>query len=146
MPMTQLANTHLAHGMKFDYPAGWLVTEEQSGEDITLTAADEGVALWSVTIMPGRPDPMKVLKMALRAFEDEYNEVDVAETSEVLSGHDADGIDIDFECLELLNVASLRCFITEDSTFLIMYQTTSHELGEIEPIFEAINRSFRCDS
>jgi hypothetical protein len=144
--MTQLANSHLAHGMKFDYPAGWLVTEEHSGEDITLTAADEGVALWSVTVMPGRPDPKKVLKMALRAFEDEYNEVDVSEISDVFSGHEADGIDIDFECLELVNVASLRSFITNDSTFLIMYQTTSHELGELEPIFEAMNRSFRCDS
>jgi len=144
--MTQLANTHLAHGMKFDYPAGWLVTEERSGEDLTLTAADEGVALWSVTLMPGRPDPKKVLKMALQAFEDEYNEVDVSEVGEVLSGHAAEGIDIDFVCLELLNVASLRSFITEDSTFLIMYQTTGDELDELTPVFEAMNRSFRCDS
>jgi hypothetical protein len=144
--MIQLANTHLAHGLKFDYPAGWLVTEEHSGEDITLTAADEGVALWSVTLMPGRPDPKKVLKMALRAFEDEYHDVDVSVASEVLSGHEAEGIDIDFECLELLNVASLRSFVTQDSTFLIMFQTTGHELGELQPVFEAINRSFRCDS
>src|SRR4051812_33564461 len=72
IPMTQLANTHLAHGMKFDYPAGWLVTEERSGDDLTLTAADEGIAFWSVTLMPGRPDPKKVLKMALTAFEEAY--------------------------------------------------------------------------
>ena len=144
--MTQLANTHLAHGMKFDYPAGWLVTEEHSGEDLTLTAADEGVALWSVTLMPGRPDPKKVLKMALRAFEDEYNEVDIEEVKDVFSGHPAEGIDIDFESLELLNVASLRAFVTEDSTFLIMYQTTDDELNELEGVFEAMNRSFRCDS
>ena len=78
--MPQLANTHLAHGMKFDYPVGWLVTEEHSGEDITLTAADEGLALWSVTIMPGRPDPKKVLKMALRAFEDVEDALAMAET------------------------------------------------------------------
>ena len=144
--MTQLANTHLAHGLRFDYPAGWLVTEEHSGDDITLTAADEGVALWSVTLIPDRPDPKTVLKMALQAFQDEYNDVDVTEVSDVLSGHEADGIDIDFECLELLNVASFRAFTTEDSTFLIMFQTTSHELAELESVFEAMNRSFRCDS
>ncbi|HVJ87447.1 MAG TPA: hypothetical protein VM452_17440 [Caulifigura sp.] len=144
--MTQLANTHLAHGMKFDYPAGWLVTEERSGEDLTLTAADEGVAFWSVTLMPGRPDPKKVLKMALQAFEEAYQEVDISEVEDVLSGHPAEGIDIDFECLELLNQASLRSFVTEDSTFLIMYQTTDDEFPELEAVFEAINRSFRCDS
>lgn len=144
--MKQLANTHLAHGMKFDYPADWLVTEENSGEDLTLTASDEGVALWSVTLMPGRPDPKTVLKMALRAFQDEYTEVDVTEVTDVLAGHAAEGIDIDFECLELLNVASLRSFVTEDSTFLIMYQTSSDELDELESVFEAMNRSFRCDS
>lgn len=144
--MTQLANTHLAHGLKFDYPAGWLVTEERSGEDVTLTAGDEGIAFWSVTLMPGRPDPKKVLKMALQAFEEAYNDLDISEVSDVLSGHEAVGIDIDFECLELLNVASLRSFVTQDSTFLIMYQTTSDELDELESVFEAMNRSFRCDS
>jgi len=144
--MNQLANTHLAHGMKFDYPAGWLVTEEQSGEDLTLTCADEGVALWSVTLMPGRPDPQNVLKMALRAFEDEYTEVDVTEVSDVFSGYPAEGIDIDFECLELLNVASLRSFVTKDHTFLVMFQTTSDDLTELESVFEAMNRSFRLDS
>ncbi len=66
--MTRLANTHLAHGLRFDYPAGWLVTEEEAGDDLTLTASDEGVAQWSITLLRGRPDPKKVLKEALKAL------------------------------------------------------------------------------
>ncbi len=70
----------------------------------------------------------------------------MTEVESVLSGHPAVGIDIDFECLELLNVASLRAFVTQDCTFLIMYQATSHELEGLDETFEAMNRSFRCDS
>jgi hypothetical protein len=144
--MTSLANTHAAHGVRFNYPAGWLVTEQWAGSDVTLTASDEGVAQWSVTLLRDRPDPRHVLKQALTAFEEEYEDVDVTQVAAVLAGREAEGLDIDFECLELLNVASLRAFVTQDSTFLIMYQATSHELDSLELIFEAINQSFRCDS
>lgn len=142
--MTALANTHLGHGVRFNYPAGWLVTEEQSGDDVSLTAADEGAALWSITILPGRPDPKQVLQQALKAFEEEYADVDVVELPSELAGLPALGIDIDFECLELPVVASLRAFRTRDNTFLVLCQCSGDELGELEPVFEAMNGSLKC--
>ena len=113
--MTVLTNTYLAPGLRFDYPAGWLVTEERAGEDVMLTAFDDGVTQWSITILSGRPAPREVLNEALRAFREEYADVDLSEAASVLSGHEATGIDIDFVYLELPNVASLRAFVTANS-------------------------------
>lgn len=140
-----MSKTFTGSGVLFRYPDDWFLAEERGEDDFTITVSDGDTTQWSVTLMPGRPQPKEVLKQAIRAFKEEYSDLDVNESRLKLAGYAANAADLDFECFELLNAAFLRTFRTERFTVLVMYQATGHELDSLEPVFNDINASLSCD-
>lgn len=133
------------HGILFEIPDGWEVTEQASeGHDTTITVSD-GVAFWALTLMWERPEVERVLSEAKSAFEQEYDEMDAEPTREKISRRDAEGFDIEFVCLELINFVRLRSFRTGRFTAFMMAQMTDQEQSYYEPLFSDLTASLDVD-
>jgi len=137
--------TYQSSGIRFNYPDDWILTEQWQDDDLTVTVSDGETAQWSITLLTGLPDPAEVLSEAVRAFEEEYTDLDLAESRVVLADYEAVAADVDFECFELLNSAFVRAFQTSQFTALVLYQATDHELKALQPQFDSINASLVCD-
>ena len=133
------------HGILFEIPDGWEVSEQASeGHDTTITVSD-GVAFWALTLMWERPEVEHVLREAKSAFEEEYDEMDIEPAAEKISRRDAVGFDIDFVCLELINSVQLRSFRTGRFTAFLMAQTMDQERDYYDPIFNNLTTSLDVD-
>jgi hypothetical protein len=140
-----MSKTYSKPGLSFTYPEDWTLAEERGDVDSTISVSDGTTSLWSLTLMPGRPEPDDVMSESIKAFTEEYDDIELEEFETELAGHDALAIDFDFSCFELLNSAFLRCFQTETHTVLVMYQATDDEMEILGPVFEAINKSLKCE-
>ena len=139
-----MRNVYDSHGITFQYPADWVVTEQEQGDECLISVSGPGTSFWSVGLFRDRPHPDLVLETALAVFKDEYPDLDVYETEEELLGQQATGYDIEFFCLELVNTARLRAFLAEEFTVLVMCQADDTELETSTPLFEALSQSLTC--
>lgn len=131
-------------GLRFSYPSDWEVTEEQQPDGLSIVASSGGTAFCSFLLMPERPPLARVLKMALQAFRESYDEIDSEEIECRIDGREARGLDIDFYCLELLNAAWLRAFRTGRYTIFMMFQSGFDE-PDARAVFDAICASIDCN-
>ncbi|MFN0051570.1 MAG: hypothetical protein ACKV0T_05225 [Planctomycetales bacterium] len=138
-----MSQVYADFGIEFHYPDEWEVSEERQGEELAITAYSPQSAFWTVTLIDDRPDPERVIEAVVAAFEQEYDEIDIYPARDQLCDRPTAGRDIDFFCLELLNVARARCFRSERFTVLVLYQGTDSELAELEPLFEQISKSLQ---
>jgi hypothetical protein len=53
---------------------------------------------------------------------------------------------VEFVCLELVNSAFLRAFRLGESSALVLYQGTDHELEDTRPILEEISASLQWEA
>lgn len=134
-----------AHGVHFNYPADWGLQEQSQGNEHLITVSSPETSFWSLGLFFDSPSPEHVVQTVLRALEDDYPEIDIYESQDVLLDQPAVSRDVEFVCMELLNSAWIRAFQTPHFTALLMYQSTDHELEGAEPILEAITRSLECD-
>ncbi|MBX3442393.1 MAG: hypothetical protein KF774_08295 [Planctomyces sp.] len=141
-----MSKTYASAGIQFIYPEDWELTEERGRDELTVSVNDGGTAQWSITLLREQPDPRHVLDQAVQAFREEYDELDIDESTLDLADQPALAVDLDFACFELLNSAFLRAFSVPGRTVLVLYQMTDHELEFLEPIFEAINSSLKIES
>jgi len=133
-----------SHGVTFRYPDEWELSEQDTGEQISITVSSPQTAFWTVSIFPDRPDPADIVAAALDAFHDEYDELDDYPAKVRLCRSPTVARDIDFVCLELLNIAGVRAFRTRDFTVLVLFQLTEREREEIGPILDHITQSLAC--
>lgn len=134
-------------GFHFRHPANWVIEEERQEDELIVTVrpdGEDGTAFWSLTILLGRPAVQPTLRAVLRAFEDEYDELDAYPAEQPISGCRAVGRDLEFVCLELLNTARLRVFRTRDFTAVLLWQATDEELPECDPAFRLLTGSLQC--
>jgi hypothetical protein len=136
--------TYQSHGVKFRYPRDWELSEQQEGEQISITVSSPLTAFWTLTLFLDRPDPGDIVAAALDAFHEEYAELDDYPSKTRLCKRPTVARDIDFVCLELLNSASIRAFRARDFTVLVLFQFTEGERDETGPILERITRSLSC--
>lgn len=129
------------HGIRFHYPGEWEVSEQRDGQQVSITVASPHTSFWTVTLCADRPDPNDIVAAVLDAFEQEYDELDVYPTKARICRRAAVARDIDFVCLELLNVARVRAVRASRFTVMVLYQGTDSEFGEMEPLLEKITRS-----
>jgi hypothetical protein len=134
-----------SHGVCFRYPEMWELSEEHNDDEVTITVTSPETSFWSLTIMPERPRPEDVIESAVKAFQDEYEEVDVYPSEVELCHRTSVARDLEFVCLELLNSAFLRAFRTRRFSTLVYYQGTDQELEETRTILESISASLECD-
>jgi hypothetical protein len=129
------------HGVRFRYPAEWEVSEEREGSQVAITVSSPNTAFWMVTLLADRPDPEETVAAVLDTFEEEYDELDVYPVTARVCERGAVARDVDFVCLELLNMAFIRAFRTERFTVVVLYQGTDGDLEELQTLLEQITRS-----
>lgn len=136
---------YVNHGIRFQYPSGWEITEQMNDEETSITVQSEGTSFWTLVLIKSRPDPEEVLESVVEAFELDYEEVDVIVYVGSLSGFATMGRDLDFVCYDLVNSAVLRAFQTSEKTVLVLFQGTDHELVSTRSQLDAISASLKCD-
>ena len=132
-------------GLQFAYPSDWELAEEQTANGLSITVSSTGTAFCQFVLMPDRPAVATVLKSAVAAFDETYEDVDSEAVECTLAGRPARGFDVDFYCLELLNVAWLWAFRTGQYTVFILFQAGFDEPAARE-IFDAICASLDCNA
>ncbi len=132
-----------SHGVRFRYPGEWELSEQDEGEQISITVSSPQphAAFWTVSLFPRGPDPDDLVAAAVDAFREEYNELDDYPSKVRLCKRPTVARDVDFVCLELLNSAGIRAFRAPRFTVLVLFQFTEAERSEAEPILEQITRS-----
>lgn len=129
------------HGVRFRYPADWDVSEQRDGNQLSITVSSPHTSFWTVILLFDRPDPNDIVAAALDAFEEEYDELDVYPAKARVCRRATVARDIDFVCLELLNVARIRAFRTADFTVMVLYQGTDSEFDEMGALLEQMTTS-----
>lgn len=133
-------------GFQFRYPAGWIVEEERTEDQFTVSVfpdEEEGTTTWSVTLLFDRPAPKAALQAALSAFEEAYQDLDSYPAQEPISGRKTVGLDLEFICFELTNTAGIRVARTKSFTVLVLFQATDADLLEVRDQFRMLTGSLQ---
>ena len=69
------------HGIRFRYPGYWELTEQVDDEATSITVASPETSFWSISLFEDGPPPQEVLESAVEAFQEEYAEVDVYDST-----------------------------------------------------------------
>lgn len=136
--------TYQFHGVKFRYPREWEITEQQTDEQLSITVSSPLTAFWTLSLFPDCPEPEDVVDTVLEAFQEEYTEMDDYPSKERVGKRPTIARDIDFVCLDVLNLARVRAFRTGGFTALVLFQLTEAEQDETGPLLEMITRSLAC--
>lgn len=111
------------HGIRFEYPVLWEVEETADGDRASVTAqATEGLAYVLITTDTSRPAPAEMVAEAMRAMREEYPDVEVTPEVEPIDGHRAEGFDLEFFNLDLLNGCMIRAYRSAKRTILVFSQ------------------------
>ncbi|MFN9721322.1 MAG: hypothetical protein ACK58L_21700 [Planctomycetota bacterium] len=144
MNESEILTRYEAHGVRFDYPGYWEVSEEQDGADRLITVTADGTSFWALRIISECPRADEVIRSCIEAFEEEYEDVEVHEQkSAILANMPAVCREVNFSCFELLNSVSLTSVRSSEMTLLAWWQGTDHELEDVRPIFEQMTKSIR---
>jgi hypothetical protein len=131
------------HGITFEYPGYWEITEEVDGKDILITVSGETACFWALRILHECPRPDEVVNSCVEAFKEEYDDSEVTETGGMLAEMPAVCREVEFSCFELLNSVSLSSVRSSRMTLLAWWQGTDHELQSLRQILERITQSVR---
>ncbi len=145
-PDTAMEQCYTGLGLRFRYPSDWALSEELGELEANVTVSSPQTAFWSVTILRQRPQPRDVLRAAILAFEEEYDELDIVESEIEVAQQRVLAIEIDFVCLELTNTAFLCAFETARFTVLVVTQLNDVELEAYESLLEQITASLSCEA
>lgn len=132
------------HGIRFRYPAHWEISEGRSEDQIDVSVESPGTSYWTVTLFLRNPSPQQVIRTAVGAYREEYDELDAYPAEASLCHRRAVAQNLEFVSLELINSAFLRAFRTGRYTVLVMYQGTDHELEETRETLEEMSASLEC--
>ncbi|HEY3968420.1 MAG TPA: hypothetical protein VGM05_27985 [Planctomycetaceae bacterium] len=136
--------TYQAHGVRFRYPSNWELAEQHEEDQLSITVSSPTTAFWTLSLFSSCPEPEDVVQTVLDAFHEEYDEMDDYPSSTRIGKRPTVGRDIDFVCLDRLNVAAVRAFRTREFTAMVLLQMTEAERSDVEPILEKITRSLSC--
>lgn len=134
------------HGIRFEYPDDWILHEQSSPEELTLTVHSPDTSFWSLTLLFDRPDPQHVIDSVLETFREEYTEIDVYPSDARLNDQPTNACELDFVCHDLIGSAFLRAVAASDFTLLVLYQGADLELDDLQPLLEKVTRSLTWDS
>lgn len=140
-----MREVYAGHGITFEYPENWELTEQVQDDECLITVSGPGTSFWSVGLFRDRPHPEIVLETVIEAFEDDYPDLDKYPVEDEILGQPANGLDLEFFCLELVNTAAVRSFVARDFTVMLLWQSEDSELTQSKAIFESILNSFNCE-
>ncbi len=130
------------HGLRFEYPSGWELEENDHGEVMTVAVQDPGgLGFALITTDESCPDPADVADAALEAMREEYPDLEAAPAMETINDHCATGHDVEFFALDMTNGASIRCFRTPSRTVLAFGQWSDVGEADLPDLIRGVFRS-----
>ena len=134
------------HGVRFEYPDDWILHEESSPGEVSITVNSPETSFWSLTLLFDRPDPYRVVETVLDTLREEYSEIDVYSSEEQLGDSRTVARDVDFVCHELIGSAFVRAAVAPGFTLLVLYQGADFELDETQSILERVSKTLTWDT
>lgn len=130
-------------GLAFHHPDNWAVdTEDSEGRYATVTVYSPTGAFWSVSGHAPGGDPAALADAVVTQMREDYRELDAEPSKDEVAGHQLEGIDLNFYCLDLTNTAQVRTLSTPDAIYLILCQAEDREWEQLSPVFTAMTTSF----
>ena len=128
-------------GVTFLYPENWQIVEEE-GDDWpqTVTVQSPGGAFISLFIYEGSVNLRELVREAVEAMKQEYEDI---ETEEILQPQDGSdyGYNLDFYCLDLVISAQIRGALLPGKAVVWQSQAETREFDQSELVFKAITMS-----
>jgi len=130
-------------GLAFDYPDNWSVdTTDSAGGRAAITVYSPEGAFWSVSAHAPGGDPAELSQAVVGQMREEYRDLDSEAATEMVSGRNLPGYDLNFYCLDLTNTAAVRTLETVDAIYLFFCQAEDREWDRIAHVFRAMTTSF----
>ena len=129
-------------GLSFTYPENWSLDEGEALEgNRSVAVYSPGGSFWSVSIHPSDTRPRDLVKAAVKALRDTYDELDAEEVEDSMAGRHLVGADVNFYCLDLTNTAVIRSFAAPDYVCLVLSQADDRDFAALENVFKAMTMS-----
>ncbi|HET6424504.1 MAG TPA: hypothetical protein VFG20_12525 [Planctomycetaceae bacterium] len=138
--------TYQKHGIRFEYPTEWTLTDEEQGETVNVHVQTPGLAFWTLTLLPSTTSVAEVVDATVEAFEQEYEQVDRYDRGVEFDGIRTAGCDLDFVCLDLVNSACVRAIALAETTALVLFQGEDREWDLYRESFESMTASLLVDA
>jgi hypothetical protein len=131
-----------ALGISFQYPENWTLDDSDArlGRRSVTVYSPEG-AFWSVSIHPASHKTEAIAAKIIKAMQEEYESLEVAEATETCSGQELRGYDLAFYCLDLTNTATIRIARTPQYVYAIYCQAEDREYERVRNVFQAMTIS-----
>lgn len=130
-------------GLAFDYPEGWAVDVEETGDTgAAVTVSAPGGAFWSVSSHAADAPPAELADAVLRQMRAEYRDLDAEAAGDEVGGRALPGYDLNFYCLDLTNTAQIRTLATPAAVYVVFCQAEDRDWETIAPVFAAMTSSF----
>ncbi len=139
---TIMTGIYEKHDVRFLYPENWRLSKDDEGQMpwlISLETPNGG--LWSVSIYPAHSDATELVNNSVQALKQQYEEVEVNETTSDVAGKTAMGVDAYFYYLDFLIAVQIRVVATKRYTFVFYNQAESREFDQSLMVFHAIATS-----
>ena len=133
------------HGIRFEFPDGWEIAEEQNEGRIALTGSSEDTAFWMVTLLADRPSADDIIQTALESFHEEYDNCDAFETDDSICMLPTVGLNLEFPCQAFMSHALLRSCETDAFSIFVLAQVADFDADELRPVLDAISSSLMWD-
>ena len=137
-----MTTTYENHGLKFMYPENWTISDPSGDElphQISVETPDGG--LWAVSLFPVESETDELLKDAVAALEETYDEVEVSAAEDDFTPFQSQGVDAFFYCLDFVVSARVRVFSLPDQKLVVLYQAESREFDKQLDVFRAMTLS-----
>ena len=134
-------NTYQDHDIRLEYPADWQLEEQAAGDDLTITIQSDNTSLWAITLLAKRPDPDRVLKTAIAAYEEEYPDLEVETVTDSILEVDHLARELYFVQYEFVTRVGLRVFSVGNRTALVWFQAADSDFEATRPLLDAITAS-----
>lgn len=129
-------------GFRFTYPDNWTIDESEALEGAAaVTVYSPGGSFWSVSLHPKETPTHDLVRSAVKAMKQTYDELDAEDVSETLVGKDLQGSDVNFYCLDLTNTAQIRAFAAPNYNVVVLCQADDREFEAIADVFKAMTVS-----
>jgi hypothetical protein len=129
-------------GLSFTYPDNWTLDEQEALEgNGSVTVYSPDGSFWSVSIHPSDSRPRALVKAAVKALRETYDELDAEEVEDSMAGRRLVGADVNFYCLDLTNTAVIRSFAAPDYVCLVLSQADDRDFAALENVFKAMTVS-----
>ncbi len=138
-----MSSEYVEKGVRFQYPENWTLSKEVARADCrSVTVSSDGTAFWTLSIHPRAADPNQLIEAAVKAMQEEYEDLESEEVREEVGGYKLVGKDLNFYCLDLTNTAWIRCVRTDRATYTVFCQAEDREFVEMGDVFRAMIVSF----